>query len=177
MTRSARADLTLAAGVLTMALNDHVLKRAYPGFVTGKLSDVAGMVFFPLLLALLLRPLSARAVVTDRGRDLTLATLCAVTALVFAVTKTTHAGNEAYRVAWGAMQWPARALAAWLRGDATPGLARVVLVADPTDVLAVPFALVAYWAGRASRAAQKPTSKRPRSPALKPYPMPEPDSL
>jgi hypothetical protein len=34
----------------TLILNDHVLKQRYPGWVTGKLSDVAGMVFFPLLL-------------------------------------------------------------------------------------------------------------------------------
>jgi hypothetical protein len=177
LSRSARADLTLAAGVLTMALNDHVLKRAYPGLVTGKLSDVAGMVFFPLLLALLVRPLLSRARVTARGADLALAALCVATALVFTWTKTTDVGNEAYRVAWGAMQWPARALAAWARGGAAPGLARVVLVKDPTDVLAAPFALVAYWAGRAPRAAQKPTSNMPRRPALKPYPMPEPDSV
>ena len=35
-----------------LALNDHWLKGAglFPGWLTGKLSDVAGMIFFPLLL-------------------------------------------------------------------------------------------------------------------------------
>ena len=32
-------------------LNDHVLKARWPGAVTGKLSDVAGLVAFPVLLA------------------------------------------------------------------------------------------------------------------------------
>lgn len=32
------------------ALNDHYFKFAYPGFLTGKLSDFAGLFFFPLFL-------------------------------------------------------------------------------------------------------------------------------
>jgi hypothetical protein len=39
----------LAAMVL-LALNDHVLKGRAPGWLTGKLSDFAGLLFFPLLL-------------------------------------------------------------------------------------------------------------------------------
>jgi hypothetical protein len=37
--------------VSVMVLNDHYLKRAYPGALTGKLSDFAGVFFFPLLFA------------------------------------------------------------------------------------------------------------------------------
>ena len=40
--------------LVVLALNDHVLKEAWPGWVTGKLSDVAGLVVAPLLLAALL---------------------------------------------------------------------------------------------------------------------------
>ena len=36
--------------VAVLVVNDHLLKAAYPGLITGKLSDVAGLVFFPLLL-------------------------------------------------------------------------------------------------------------------------------
>ncbi len=39
----------LGAAVLT--LNDHFLKAAHPSWLTGKLSDVAGMMFFPFLLS------------------------------------------------------------------------------------------------------------------------------
>ncbi|TCB96187.1 hypothetical protein E0H26_16325 [Micromonospora zingiberis] len=45
--------VTVAATAL-LILNDHVLKAAYPGWLTGKLSDVAGLVMAPPLLALLL---------------------------------------------------------------------------------------------------------------------------
>ena len=37
--------------LVVLVLNDHVLKQAYPGMLTGKLSDVAGLVVAPLLLA------------------------------------------------------------------------------------------------------------------------------
>ncbi len=44
--------VTVAATAL-LILNDQVLKAAYPGWLTGKLSDVAGLVMAPPLLAVL----------------------------------------------------------------------------------------------------------------------------
>ena len=41
--------IVLTALALT-AVNDHYLKYAYPNFLTGKISDFAGLFFFPLLL-------------------------------------------------------------------------------------------------------------------------------
>jgi len=38
------------AAVVVLVINDHVLKAAMPGMLTGKLSDVAGLFYFPLLL-------------------------------------------------------------------------------------------------------------------------------
>ena len=35
------------AAIAVLVVNDHVLKSAYPGWLTGKLSDIAGLVFFP----------------------------------------------------------------------------------------------------------------------------------
>ncbi len=48
------------ASMALLGLNDHVLKGLFPGLITGKLSDFAGLVFFPLVLeiALRARPLS-----------------------------------------------------------------------------------------------------------------------
>jgi hypothetical protein len=123
------------AAIATLVVNDHVLKHAFPGFVTGKLSDAAGMVFFPLLLTAFTR--SRRA----------LAIACVATAVVFALVKTLPAANGLYRVTWGAMQWPLRALRAWLAHRPAPGIARVVLVRDPSDLLAVPFVLLAWRIG------------------------------
>jgi outer membrane protein assembly factor BamB len=52
------------AGALLLALNDHVLKGAglLPELVTGKLSDAAGFVVAPVVLAVVLRARSRRAV-------------------------------------------------------------------------------------------------------------------
>lgn len=38
------------AAVVLLAVNDHYLKESYPSFLTGKLSDVSGVFFFPLFL-------------------------------------------------------------------------------------------------------------------------------
>jgi hypothetical protein len=48
-----------AGAIALLVINDHVLKAAWPGFVTGKLSDVAGVVMVAILLAALLRRPSA----------------------------------------------------------------------------------------------------------------------
>lgn len=37
-----------------LIVNDHLLKAAYPGWVTGKLSDVAGLVMAPPVVAVAL---------------------------------------------------------------------------------------------------------------------------
>ncbi len=38
------------SAVMLMALNDHWLKYAYPGFLTGKISDFCGLFYFPIFL-------------------------------------------------------------------------------------------------------------------------------
>ncbi len=43
----------LGAVALT-ALNDHLLKEAYPGVITGKISDFTGLFFFPFFLCALI---------------------------------------------------------------------------------------------------------------------------
>ena len=40
----------VAAAVVVLLLNDHLFKAAAPGLATGKASDFAGLLFFPLLL-------------------------------------------------------------------------------------------------------------------------------
>lgn len=57
----------LPIGALALlVINDHLLKAAWPGLVTGKLSDFAGLIVAPLLLTellLLLRVPSGKALV------------------------------------------------------------------------------------------------------------------
>lgn len=113
------------AAVGVLALNDHLLKGAgiLPGAVTGKLSDFAGLFFFPLLLAALLRGLSraARGRDIDDRRSLAAATSIA-TAAGFAAVKLLPAVNALVARTWG------------------------VMVMDPTDLIALPMTgLAAAW--------------------------------
>jgi hypothetical protein len=74
--------------VVVLLVNDHVLKRVIPSTVTGKLSDLAGLFFFPVLLATLARVVVPRAPVRP------LAIACAAsTAMVFASIKTSSLAN------------------------------------------------------------------------------------
>jgi hypothetical protein len=116
--------LALAA-IALLLVNDHVLKARYPGWLTGKLSDVAGLVFFPLLLRALIAPI----VRIDRGR--LLIACVAMTAAVFAAIKLEATATAACEQLLGAVQ-----------GDL------VVIVRDPTDLIALPFVLAALWIAR-----------------------------
>ncbi len=104
---------TLAA-VIVLLVNDHLLKALWPGFLTGKLSDVAGLVVAPPLVALLFL----------RRADLA-ATL--LTGALFTLVKTTQTGAELASQVWTLVAGPSRVLA------------------DPTDLLALPALALAWW--------------------------------
>ena len=124
--------------VAVLLLNDHVLKGAgwLPAVVTGKLSDLAGLLFFPLLLtsvadtALLLL---AGLLRTRWNFSLTRAKLAAAVAA-------TGALFVAIKLSAGA----AAALADVLGKVGFDS----AIVADPTDLVALPMLALAYWLGR-----------------------------
>jgi hypothetical protein len=128
------------AAIALLIVNDHVLKAAWPGALTGKLSDLAGLAFFPLLLAAVAR--EARPALRLRP---TVAVCALLTALVFAAIKVLPLAGDAYRVGLGALQWPFRALGSLLAGHGVPGLAKVSLTPDVTDLLTLPAVLIAVW--------------------------------
>ncbi len=115
----ARALVTPAwlLALVVLALNDHLLKGAglLPGVVTGKLSDFAGMIVAPVLLAALLR------VRTRRG----LLACHAAVGAVFAGINVSPAVADAW---------------SWLIGFVWPWHITV----DPTDLVALP-ALALGW--------------------------------
>ncbi|MEV8635260.1 hypothetical protein AB0395_26750 [Streptosporangium sp. NPDC051023] len=127
--------------VFVLLVNDHVLKVLWPGPVTGKLSDVAGLLVAPPLLALVRVPPLAATIATGVG---------------FTLVKSTEAGAALASQAWSLLAGPSRVLAdptdlvalpalglAWLvwrrcRSDHAVRRARTLII--------VPVALVAVTA-------------------------------
>lgn len=122
------------AAVVVLLVNDHVLKWQLDNWWTGKLSDFAGLVFFPLLALALLEWLGTGAL--RRRAHVVLA--CAVTGLVFAAIKLVPVANLAYAELAGLVQWPGWVMLAWFDGTSLPGATPVECVRDASDLLALP---------------------------------------
>jgi hypothetical protein len=125
------------AAIALLVLNDHVLKGAIGGPITGKLSDFAGLLFFPLMLQAGWELFSGTS---PSRRVLLLA--AGATAAVFAAVQVLPLATDAYRHGLGWLQFPVRAL---LEGARAP--MPVAATADPTDLIALPCAAIAVWIG------------------------------
>lgn len=132
-----RALLHPAFGLalVVLVVNDHLLKGAgvVPAAITGKLSDVAGLVVAPVALAALVRARSARAQLAVH----------VLVALVFAMTELSQSTADLIAHALRAI-----------------GVSVATLVADPTDlwalaVLPLPYALLRAPSAPVSRAAPR----------------------
>lgn len=119
--------LTVGATAVLL-LNDHVFKQAWPGLVTGKLSDVAGLVVAPAVLGLLFGLFRA-------GR-IGAAAATLLTGAGFAWVKLTGTGAEVASAVWSVVNGPS------------------VVLADPSDLVALPALGLAWWTWR--RVAQAP---------------------
>jgi hypothetical protein len=125
--------VTVLAAIV-LILNDHVLKAAYPGLVTGKLSDIAGLVLLPPLVGLILA-----VVVRARAGTPMAITGLAVSGVAFTAVKAAPAGAAAASTVFSAVTGPS------------------VILADPTDLAALPALGIAAWVW--SRARQRPASR------------------
>lgn len=122
--------------IALLVLNDHVLKAAVPGVLTGKLSDVAGMVFFPLLLQALVELADRREPFTPSRAVLV---ACAgATGLFFAATNLWEPAGDAWRWGLGLLQWPYH----WAVSGGTAAWVPVRHTLDPTDALVAPVVAV-----------------------------------
>ncbi|NTV39258.1 MAG: hypothetical protein HGA51_04780 [Demequinaceae bacterium] len=155
--------------IAVMALNDHVLKHSYGTWWTGKLSDVAGLVFFPAVVAVALaavrptlatsRPTLAAPAQTPAAPAQTLAApaqtrdtlarlalaAAAVTGIGFAWVKATAVGAAA-----------ASTVLTGITGPLFNGPS--VVRADASDLLALPALGIAVWVGLG--AAQRDSAAR-----------------
>jgi hypothetical protein len=127
------------AGLCLMILNDHWWRWVWPGLVTGKLSDIGVMLFFPLFLQGCVELVQRRPTVPSRR---VLIGCTALTAGGFALLQTWPAFARAYAWGVGTLQFPLRwSLGSW-------NVVRPVQVTmDPTDLLTLPCLGLALWAG------------------------------
>lgn len=121
--------------LVLLLVNDHVLKALASGgglalfdVVTGKLSDFAGLAFFPVLLASLVELITRRA---PASRRVVIACV-SLTSVVFALTKTWTPAANGYELAIAVLQYP-------LHGR----FVDVHHVVDATDLVALPAAALA----------------------------------
>ena len=117
---SALTHPAVLAAIALLLLNDHVFKRYFPSALTGKLSDFAGLLFFPLLLSALIGLLEKRPR-RAAGYGFTL------TGLVFFAIKLFPSAAE----------WTNEVLG-WLLGG------QVNIIPDPTDLMALVMLLPAW---------------------------------
>lgn len=121
------------ASILLLLLNDHVLKQAAPSALTGKLSDFAGLFFFPLLLGALIE-LAAAGV--RRRIPHALALAVGFTGLLFAAIKTLPVVNAGFEDLLRLLLGPT-----------------AQIVRDPTDLIALVMLVPAWKVGRQAAAA------------------------
>ncbi len=120
--------------------NDHVLKPAYPGWVTGKLSDVCGVVLFPLLVVGVLEIGAWLGGSRQRMGARWVGVAALVTGIAFAAIQIWAPAGAAYEWLFGLRQA--------LISATTTDLSRVPQVQhtmDPTDLLALPFLVFPVW--------------------------------
>ncbi|WP_203652803.1 hypothetical protein [Demequina activiva] len=115
------------AGIAVLVLNDHVLKAEFGSWWTGKLSDIAGLIFFPALLAAV-----ASLAVPRASARLLMPAAIAVTGIGFTVVKATDMGAATASAVLTAITWPSTVLR------------------DPTDLVALAALAVAAWTAHAS---------------------------
>ncbi len=121
--------------LFSLVVNDHLLKShaLVPGWLSGKLSDFAGLFYFPLLLGALSHfVLRAWRGECCRLSPWLMALFCGATGVVFSLLQLSVWFSGWYGAwhAWMNGLWPGKAI------SITP---------DPSDLIALPMLVLAYW--------------------------------
>lgn len=163
MSRRSAGGLLLHPAVLAaLAIwigNDHVAKGAWPGVVTGKLSDVAGLVVFPLVPVVALDLWRARRGLAAPGPAWGALWIAATAAAMIAI-KLVPAGAWAYRHGLALLQYPLLAAVRLVTTGELPALHPVRLAMDPSDLLTLPALLVPWLLLAAARRQTRDTDGR-----------------
>ena len=133
--------------IAVLCLNDHLLKAHFGSVWTGKLSDFAGLAYFPLFLQALWELLAARRGFYVGPSLIELVGCVAATGIVFSLTKSTELGAAAYGWGLALLQWPFVLLYGAVKGSDL-SLRPVALARDLTDLVALCALGVPLWCGR-----------------------------
>jgi hypothetical protein len=128
------AHPTSFVSILLLIFNDMLLKHSWPGWISGKLSDLAGLYFFPFLLGVFLSLLSKRL---DLNPEKVGKVSIAVTGVWFALIKLSPAANHL-----------TSRLVEMILG--TPS----TIALDPSDLLATGSLIPAWWLWKSIRPVQ-----------------------
>jgi hypothetical protein len=139
-----------------LILNDQLLKAIWPGLVTGKLSDVAGLIVAPLALQAGWEVVSWVLGRWHGPSRKVLAMSIILVGLGFAAVQLWEPATDAYRWGLGAAQWPFRVVAAALTGAPWPSVAPVIATGDTEDLVALPTLAITWWLGRRRIVAAQP---------------------
>lgn len=133
----------VVGAIVVLLLNDHVLKETLPGVITGKISDFAGLLFFPVFLQAGWERWSWRL---SRVADIRVGSAAVVvTGVVFAAIKTSSVAASMYGIGLGWAQWAIGSLPRLVSGVPVGGPHRASIAMDPTDLVALPMLLLAWW--------------------------------
>lgn len=138
--------IAIAALVILVA-NDHFLKAAWPGVVTGKLSDVAGLVLAPLTLQAGAELVAAARRRAWRPTRITVAASTAVIGVGFVAAKTLEPAADLYRGGMALLQWPFATVASLISSGAVVEPSPVLFVRDPGDLVTLPSLAIPLFVG------------------------------
>lgn len=133
--------------ILVLILNDRVLKAAWPGLVTGKLSDVAGLLFAPLFVVALAEVAAAAAGRWSAPSRTWLTVAVGVVAVGFAAVKLVPPIEATWELGLGIVQWPVGAVTELMSGRGLPPIRPVDTTPDATDLIALPAVWLALAIG------------------------------
>lgn len=124
-------------GMTLTWVNDHHLKDWFGNGITGKLSDFAGLLFFPFWLLGVVELLTWVFGSPRRARPVHALWVAMVMAVAFSAIKTLPIAADGYR--WGMAQ-----LLGLVKGRDS-SLVAIRFTRDPTDLIALPALLVCYF--------------------------------
>ena len=135
------------AALVALVVNDHLLKQsALPGVLTGKLSDVAGLILLPLLLkatwewGLHLVGLGRRI-----GGNGSIWLPVGITAAAFTAINVSQSAAHLYDRILGFLQWLPAGVWESMGGSPAPAIVASSYVPDLTDLLVLPACLLPAW--------------------------------